>query len=169
MDVKKFYESVKIFEQQAQPTNATNQPQQQKPVQQQNPATNQPQPKSTPAPAQQQNPAPAPPQPQQTQTQQQANQQATQQKPAAAPTQKPVDQVSVLATKDLNLSPEVALKTGTQATITPGDLSGNVTVQVGDKSYKVNDANIKQLLKTGDLSVVDVAETFSKKIRRLGL
>lgn len=178
MNIKKFYESVKLYEQQPgqqQPGQPPQQNQQQPPNQNNKPQ--QPPQGQQPAPAQQPTQGQQPPQ--QTQTQQQVNQQQqkppTQPAPAQQPTQpapaqsqQPVDQVSISANKDVSLAPDVALKTGTQATITPGDLSGNVTVQVGDKSYKVNDANIKQMLKTGDLSVVNTAESLSKKIKRIG-
>jgi len=72
------------------------------------------------------------------------------------------------ANKGVSL-PGVNIPAGSQIQITPGDLSGNVNVQMGDKTFKVRDADVKQLIKTGDLSVASVAERFLYKVGRCGM
>ena len=78
------------------------------------------------------------------------------------PTQKAVSSMSVSGQKDSEISPGVILPANTPASITPGDLSGNVTVTFAGNSYKVPDSNLKQMIKMGGLKV-DTSESMSKR------
>ena len=129
----------------------TQQPAQQQPAQQQ--------------PAQQQ-PAQQQPAQQQPAQQQPAQQQPAQQQPAQ--TQRQVNSIVVSAPNDIDLSPGVKLPKGSQAIVTPGDLSGNVQISIGDKTYKVPDANLKNLIKQGGVTVDNVTESFLHKTRITG-
>lgn len=92
--------------------------------------------------------------------------------PAAAASQKAVSSMTISSKGDTDISNGITLPAGTQAVIAPGDLSGNVNVTFGGKTYSVPDANLKQLIKSGSLGV-DQAESkangFLTRIKASGL
>ena len=75
---------------------------------------------------------------------------------APAKTQQAVNTMSVTSQNPVDLAPGVRLGAGSKATISPGDLSGNVTVDVGGKKYSVPDANLKTLIQQGGLQVSQI-------------
>lgn len=98
---------------------------------------------------------------------------STPQNPAApaAPSQKTASQMALTsATADTQIAPGVKIPKGSTAIVTPGDLNGNVDVVVDGKTYRVPDANLKQGLKAGSLTVVEEsrAESLAKKLGKLG-
>lgn len=98
------------------------------------------------------------------------------QKPAApaapaAPSQKTASQMTLTsATADTQIAPGVKIPKGSTATVVPGDLNGNVDVVVDGKTYRVPDANLKQGIKAGSLTVVEEsrAESLARKLGKLG-
>lgn len=90
---------------------------------------------------------------------------------AGAPSSKTVNQMTVSGKAPIQLAPGILLPAGTPATISSGDLSGNVTVQVGDQTHRVPDSNMMQLIKSGHLVVTQsesMAERLSSSIHRAG-
>ena len=87
------------------------------------------------------------------------------QQAAQAASQKTVNQMSVTSQKPVQVAPGISLPAGTPAVITPVDLNGNVNVQIGDKTHKVPDANMKQLIKSGELQVAQ-AESYAGRLAK---
>lgn len=82
---------------------------------------------------------------------------------SGTPSAKTVNQMMVTGKAPVQLAPGIMLPAGTPATISAGDLSGNVTVQIGDQTHKVPDANMMQLIKSGNLTV-DKSESFASRL-----
>lgn len=88
------------------------------------------------------------------------------------PSQKAVSSMTVTGKADTDLANGVSLPAGSQAVIAPGDLSGNVNVTIDGKTYTVPDANLKQLIRGGSLSVnssESLVENFLDKAKASGV
>jgi hypothetical protein len=90
--------------------------------------------------------------------------------PQPAPTQgnpaNPVSRMTLSASADQDLGGGVRVKAGDAFTVSPGDLSGNVEVDVNGQKYRIPDANLKALIQQGQLSIVQ-KESLSGRVERL--
>jgi hypothetical protein len=83
--------------------------------------------------------------------------------PVAKPSQAAVNNMTLQSKTAQALAPGIMTKPNSPITVKPGDLSGNVTVQMDGKEFRVPDANLKNLIKTGSLSVVQ-AESLAARV-----
>lgn len=86
--------------------------------------------------------------------------------PPANPSQKAISAMVLTSNQDQQLAPGISVPANSTVRVTPGDLSGNVTVDVDGKTHKVPDANLKNLIRSGGLQVSQT-ESLAKQTEAL--